>query len=125
MTRWTAACQVFLSSPISWSLLKLMPIALVMILNHLIFYLPLLLLPSIFPASGSFLMSQLFPSGGQSFSFSISLSDGQSGLITSPRDSQEYSPTPQFISINFSTPSILYGPSLTLNMTTEKKQSFD
>ena len=125
MTRWTAACQVFLSSPISWSLLKLMPIALVMILNHLIFYLPLLLLPSIFPASGSFLMSQLFPSGGQSFSFSISLSDGQSGLITSPRDSQESSPTPHFISINFSTPSILYGPSLTLNMTTEKKQSFD
>ena len=34
--------------------------------NHLIFHCPLLLLPPIFPASGSFPMSQFFASGGQS-----------------------------------------------------------
>ena len=34
--------------------------------NHLILCCPLLLLPSIFPASGSFPKSQLFTSGGQS-----------------------------------------------------------
>ena len=38
----------------------------VMTSNHLILCRPLLLLPSIFPASGSFLMSQFFASGGQS-----------------------------------------------------------
>ena len=35
-----------------------------------------------FPASGSFQMSQFFPSGGQSFSFSISPSNEYSGLIS-------------------------------------------
>ena len=35
-----------------------------------------------FPASGSFPMSQLFASGGQSFSFSISPSNEYSGLIS-------------------------------------------
>ena len=34
--------------------------------NHLVLCCPLLLLPSIFPASGSFPVSQLFTSGGQS-----------------------------------------------------------
>ena len=43
-----------LSFTISWSLLKLMSIESVMPFNHLIFCHPLLLLPSIFPASGSF-----------------------------------------------------------------------
>ena len=42
--------------------------------NHLILCHPLLLLPSIFPASGSFLMSQLFTSGGQSIGVSASTS---------------------------------------------------
>ena len=45
----TAACQVFLSFTISWSLLKLMSIKLMMPSNHLILCCPLLLLPSIFP----------------------------------------------------------------------------
>ena len=52
--------------------------------NHLILCCPLLLPCSIFPASGSFQMSQLFTSGGQSvksFSFSISPSNAYSGLI--------------------------------------------
>ena len=45
----------------SWSLLKLMSIESVMPSSHLVLCRPLLL-----PASGSFLMSRLFPSGGQS-----------------------------------------------------------
>ena len=45
----SAACQVFLSFTISWSLLKLMSIELMMPFNHLILCLPLLLLLSIFP----------------------------------------------------------------------------
>ena len=48
-TPWTAACQVFLSFTISWSLLKLMSIKLMMPSNHLILCCPLLLLPSVFP----------------------------------------------------------------------------
>ena len=36
-TPWTAACQVSLSSTVSWSLLKPMSIELVMPFNHLIF----------------------------------------------------------------------------------------
>ena len=46
---WTAAKQDSLSLPISWSLSKFMSIALVMPSSHLIFWCPLLLLPSIFP----------------------------------------------------------------------------
>ena len=42
--------------------------------NHLILCHPLLLLPSIFPSSGSFPMSQLFASGGQSIGASPSAS---------------------------------------------------
>ena len=49
-TAWTAACQVSLSSTISWSLLKLMSIESVMPSNHLILCHPLLLLPSVFPS---------------------------------------------------------------------------
>ena len=50
---WTAAHQASLSITISWSLLKLLSIELVMPFNHLILCHPLLLLPSVFPASGS------------------------------------------------------------------------
>ena len=46
---WTAARQASLSITNSWSLLKLMPIKLVMPSNHLILCHPFLLLPSIFP----------------------------------------------------------------------------
>ena len=63
VSQWTAARQASLSITNSWSLLKLMSIELVMPSNHLIFCLPFLLLPSIFPASGSFPMSWLFASG--------------------------------------------------------------
>ena len=49
-TPWTAAHQASLSITNSQSLLKLMPIELVMPSNHLILCRPLLLLPSIFPS---------------------------------------------------------------------------
>ena len=49
-TLWTAACPAHLSFSISQSLLKFMPIDLVMLSNHLILCHPLLLLPSIFPS---------------------------------------------------------------------------
>ena len=72
VTTWTAACQVSLSFKISLSLLKLMSIESGRISNHLILCHHLLLLPSIFQASGSFLTSQLFTSGGQSIGASAS-----------------------------------------------------
>ena len=59
-TSWTAACLASLFFTISLSLLKLMSIESMMPSNHLILCRPLLLLPSIFPASGSFPMSRLF-----------------------------------------------------------------
>ena len=78
-----------------------------------------------FPASGSFQMSQLFTSGGQSIGVSASASllpmniqDWFSlgwtvGSPYNPRDSQESSPTPPFKSINSSVLSLLYSPTLT------------
>ena len=63
---WTAARQSSLSFTISRSLLKLMSIESVMPYNHLILCCLLLLLPSVFPESGSFPVSWLFASGGQS-----------------------------------------------------------
>ena len=60
-TPWTAARQAPLSITNSWSLSKLMSIKSVMPSNHL-------------PAPGSFQMSQLFTSGGQSIGVSASTS---------------------------------------------------
>ena len=68
----TAACQASLSFTISWSLLRLMSLESLMPSNHLVLCCPLLLLP--FPESGSFLMSQLLASGGQSIGVSASAS---------------------------------------------------
>ena len=73
-TPWTAACQASLSITNSRRLLKLLSIESVMPSNHLILCCPLLLPPSSFPASGSFQMSQLFASGGQSIGVSASAS---------------------------------------------------
>ena len=73
-TPWTAACQTSLSITNSQSLLKLMSIESVMSSNHLILCHPILLPPSIFPASGSFQISQFFTSGGQSTGVSASAS---------------------------------------------------
>ena len=49
-TLWSAAHLASLSFTIYWSLLKFMPIELVMLSNHLILCHPLFLLPSIFPS---------------------------------------------------------------------------
>ena len=71
-------CSI-LGSPVchqllEWSLPKLMFIESVMPSNHLILSCPLLLLPSIFPRLGSFQISRLFASGGQSIGVSASIS---------------------------------------------------
>ena len=82
---WTAACKASLSFTNSRNFLKLMSIESVMPSNHLILCRSLLLLPSIFPSSGSFQMSQLFASGGQSI--------GVSALASvPPMDTQYCSP---------------------------------
>ena len=81
--------------------------------------------PQSFPASGSFQMSQLFTSGGQSIRVSASASVlpmntqnwsplGWTGWISlQSKDSQESSSTPQFKSINSSALTFLYSPTLT------------
>ena len=73
-TTWIAARQASLSITNSWSLLKLMSIESVMPSNHLIPSCPFYPLPLIFPTSGSFPMSRLFESGGQSIGALVSAS---------------------------------------------------
>ena len=84
VTPWTVAHQASLSITNSWSLLKLMPIELVIPSNHLILCHPLLLLPSIFPSirifSNESALRIRWPKYW-SFRFSISLSNEYSGLI--------------------------------------------
>ena len=84
-TQWTATHQASLSFTNSQSLLKLMSIELVMPSNHLIFCRPLLLPPSLFPSIWVFsnepVLHIRWPKYW-SFSFSISLSNEYSGLIS-------------------------------------------
>ena len=115
---WTTACQASLSFTVScsrWCCPTTSPSVI------------LFCCPQYFPASGSFPVSLLFTSSGQSIGASTSASVllmniqdwfplGLTGLISSPcspRDSQESSPTPQFESINSVVLSLLYGPTLT------------
>ena len=83
-TPWFPAHQVSLSFTMSWSLLKFTCTELVMLSDHLILCHPLLLLPSIFPASGPFPVSSSSHQVAKywSFSFSISPSSEYSGLIS-------------------------------------------
>ena len=85
MTPWTAACQASLSITNSWSLLKLMSIESVMPSNYLILCHPLLLPPSIFPSlrifSNEIALCIRWPKYW-SFSFSISISNEHSGLLS-------------------------------------------
>ena len=89
-----------------------------------------------FPASGSFPMSQFFTSGSQSIGISASASvlpmNTQDwfplGLVwspCSPRDPQEFSPTPQFKSINSLALSFLYSPTITSIHDYWKNYTFD
>ena len=84
-TPWTAACRAFLSITSSWSLLKLMSIESMMPSKYLILCRPLLLPPSIFPSirvfSNESVLRIRWPKYW-SFSFSISLSNEYSGLIS-------------------------------------------
>ena len=84
-TLWTAACQASLSITNSWSLLKLMSFESVIPSNHLILCCPLLLQPSIFPSIRVFSKESVLRirwSKYWSFSFSISLSNEYSGLVS-------------------------------------------
>ena len=85
LTSRTAARQASRSITNSWSLLKLMSIASVMPSNHLILYSPFLLPPSTFPSlrvfSSESVLHIRWPKYW-SFSFSISPSNGYSGLIS-------------------------------------------
>ena len=74
VTPWTIRCQASLSITDSQSLLKLVFSESMMPSSYLILCPPLLLLPSFFPASGSFQMSQFLTSGGQSNGASASVS---------------------------------------------------
>ena len=72
-TPWTTACQASLSCTISQSLLRLMSVESVMPSNCLILCCPASSCLESFPASGSFLMSRFFASGGQSIGDSASV----------------------------------------------------
>ena len=83
-TPWTAACQASLSIN-SRSLLKLMSVESVMPSNHLILCCPLLLPPSMFPNIKVFYTESILRIRWPkywSFSFSLSLSNEYSGLIS-------------------------------------------
>ena len=85
VTPWTAACQASLSITNSWSLLKLMYMMLVIPSNHLILCCHLLVLPSIFPSIRVFANESVLHIRWLkywSFSFSISVANEYSGLIT-------------------------------------------
>ena len=90
-----------------------------------------------YPASGSFLMSQVFTSGGWSIGVSASASLLPMNIQDwfplgwlvwspcSPGDSQESSPTPQFKSINSSVLSFFCSPTLTSIHDYWKNHSFN
>ena len=84
-TPWTTACQASLSFIIALSLFKFMCIESVMLSNHLILCHPLLLLPSIFPSNKVFSNDSALRIRWPkywSLSFSVSLSNNYSGLIS-------------------------------------------
>ena len=142
-TRWTTAHQASLSITNSGSSLKPCPLSQWSAISHLSqvshptispSVIPFCSWPQSFPASGSFQMSQVFASGGQSIGVSTSTSVfpmntqdgfplGWTGWISlqpvlvfhslGPRDFQESSPIPQFKSINSLALSFLHSPTLT------------
>ena len=85
VTPWTTAHQASPSFTVSQSLLKLISVELMMPSNHLILCRPLLLLPSVFPSirvfSNESALRIRWPKDWN-FSFSISLSNEHSGVIS-------------------------------------------
>ena len=136
-TPWTAACQAFLSSTNCQSLPKLKPIVCDAIQpSH----------PLSSPSHSAFSFSQHqglflwvssyhqvakvleFQLQHQSFHWIFKTDFLQDGLVESscsPRDSQEFSPTPQFRSTNSLMLSFLYSPTLTSIHDYWKNHSFD
>ena len=135
VTPWTAAHQSPLSFTISRSWLKFMSIELVMLANHFILCWLLLLLPSIFPASGSFPVSHLFHQVAkvlelqhQFFQWIFRVDFHQDWLVWLPfsqRDSQESSPALQFESISSLALPLLYSSTLPSVHDYWKNHSFD
>ena len=138
VTQRTAAHQASLSVTSSQNLLKLMFIELVMPSNHLILCCSLLLPPLIFPSitvfSNESALCIRWPKYW-SFTFSISPSNEQPGLISFRMDwldllavqgaLKSRLKTPQFKSINSSAFSFLYSPTLTSIHNYWKSNSFD
>ena len=135
-TPWTAAYQAFLSFTISQSVLKFMSFESVMptISSSVI---PFSSCLQSFPASGSFTVSWLFTSDGQSIGASASASVlpmniqswfplGLTGFISLlSKGLSKSSPAPQFKSINSLVLSLLYDPALTSIHDYWKNHSFD
>ena len=124
-TPWSTSRQTSLSLIIFWSLHKHMSIESLMPSNHLILFRLFSSCPQSFPASGSFPISRLFTSGGQSIGASASGSVlpmniqglfplGLTGLISllSKGLSRVFSST-QFKNINSLVLNLLYGSTLT------------
>ena len=132
VTPWTAACKASLSITNFHSLLKLMSIESVMPPTISYSVIPFSSCLQSFPASGSFPMSQFFPSDGQSIEASASASVlpmniqdwfplGWTDWISlQSKGLSRVFPKPQFTSIDSSALSFLYNPTLTPYMTTGK-----
>ena len=119
-TPWTAAHQASVSITNSQGLLKLTSIELVMPSNISSSVIPFSSCPQSFLASGSFLRSQFFTSGGQSIGASGSVSVLPMNIqdwfpleLTGLIDSQESSPIPLFKNISSSMLRFLYSPIIT------------
>ena len=134
VTPWTAARHASLSNTNSQSLLKLMSVESVMPFNHLTLCHSLLFLPSIFPSIRIFSKESALPNKWPkywSFSFSISLSNEYSELISfrigwfDLLQYHESSLAPQFKGINSLVLSLLYGPALMSVHDYWKNHSFD
>ena len=136
-TPWTAAHQASLSFTISWNLLKRMSTESVIPSNHLVICHPLLFPPSIIPSIRVFSNDSVLRirwAKYWSFSFSVSPSSEYSELISFRMDwfdllivqrIHQFSPSPQFKSINSLMLSFLQGPTLTPIHDYWKNHSFD
>ena len=132
---WTAACQASQSITISQSLCKCMSIESVMPSNHVILCHILLLLPSIFPSirifSNELMLCIRLP---KYWSFSISLSNEYSGLISFGVEWFDLLLSKGFSRVflsstvqkySFSVLSLPYGPTMTSIHDYWKNHSFD